>query len=189
MTIVDIGCGASCVYSLLGSKIFPETTKIIALEPSLKNYEIASKNLSKNNIKKVQILLKTFEDFDEHFDLCLCNPPFYEEKDEEDNRSGRRKKGKFSSITGHSKECQVDGGEVEYVKNIINWSEDKETLLNSSMLGKKSSIDQIMRPGVPDVTNLSRSFYHHSSFYYTPRFRPKVVFFIYIAYNRKSKSR
>ena len=169
LKILDIGCGASCVYSVLGSKVFPEKTQITALEPSEENFKIATQNISKNELTNITVLNTPFQELEGEYDVCICNPPFYETGDKTgdktentsgdnrkeitgvetdssfQNRSGRRKIGKFAAATGHSKECEVTGGEVDYVKSIIDWSEKKNTILNSSMLGKKSSIERIMR--------------------------------------------
>ena len=165
LKILDIGCGASCVYSVLGSKVFPEKTRITALEPSERNFKIATQNISKNELTNITVLNTPFQELEGEYDVCICNPPFYETGDKTEdtsgskkgyingvktdpsfqNRSGRRKIGKFAAATGHSKECEVTGGEVDYVKSIIDWSEKKNTKLNSSMLGKKSSIERIMR--------------------------------------------
>ena len=146
--IVDIGCGASCVYSLLGCKIFPINVKITALEPSYKNFEIASKNIKRNGIDRVEVLNHKFEEYSEDFDVCVCNPPFYDtnesDKNQNQNRTGRRKKGKFTVSTGHRIECSVEGGEVKYVKSLIAWSVRKNIKLGSTMLGKKSSVDDLI---------------------------------------------
>ena len=142
MKILDIGCGASCVYSVLGSKIFPERTQITALEPSEENFKIATQNINENTINNVTVLNTTFQELEGDYDVCICNPPFYDKTGDKNgdkpgveidsifqNRTGRRKIGKFAAITGHSKECEVTGGEVDYVKSIIDWSEKKNTIL------------------------------------------------------------
>lgn len=59
-----------------------------------------------------------------HFTFCMCNPPFYEDKEDlmgESSRTGHRP-GPATQNTGNEAETITRGGEVEFVKKIVKES-------------------------------------------------------------------
>lgn len=120
---------------------------MLALETNEKNFEYAKKNIeindlhekieifqqpTKNEIFKSYLSTKTSlgttdddNDKDEIFDFCLCNPPFfdinYENQNNDVDRSGKRSLPKNIS-TGKIDELSCEGGEISFVKKIIDES-------------------------------------------------------------------
>jgi 23S rRNA A1618 N6-methylase RlmF len=58
----------------------------------------------------------------EHFDFCMCNPPFFGSESETDSMSKARsphREPPKNAPTGSGSELVVQGGELEFVKRII----------------------------------------------------------------------
>ena len=80
ITILDVGCGSSCVYPLLGCRINPSWT-FIATEIDERNISFAKKNVENNELSEKI----TIKQADKNaallencgFDICMCNPPFF----------------------------------------------------------------------------------------------------------------
>lgn len=154
---VDIGCGASCIYSLLISKT--KGWKMLGLETNKKNLDTAIDNVKSNNLTDLitcyhqpnktniftEIPLCDLNKLD--IDFCVCNPPFFSSVEELNykNRSGKRKAPK-NAQTGYGTELVITGGEVMFVKKIIDESLVLRSRIKiySSMLGRKSSVNLIL---------------------------------------------
>ena len=66
-------------------------------------------------------LIDTGQYIDTQFDFCMCNPPFYDEGEDRvggDSRTGHRPI-PHTLNTGNQSETRTPGGEVEFVKRII----------------------------------------------------------------------
>ncbi|KAK6458254.1 uncharacterized protein RJT20DRAFT_30007 [Scheffersomyces xylosifermentans] len=128
--IVDIGTGSSLIYPILGLKL-NERNKFIATE--INRTSIAHINSLLNDELKKRIKLVVIEDNvsnlipipkeDVHVSYVVCNPPFY--KDENELKSSETKK--FTKkpnemVSEHSELYYEDGGEVGFVKRIIDES-------------------------------------------------------------------
>lgn len=148
---IDIGTGASCIYPLLAARI--NSWNFLATEVDSKCIRYAQKNISSNGLdNKIKIkavdpqhlLYVPLKDDNRQYDFCMCNPPFFSDAVDAlgANRTSFRPQPK-SICTGDGSEIIYDGGEVEFVKSII---EDSIKLLDrvkcyTSMLGKKSSVN------------------------------------------------
>ena len=106
---LDIGAGASAVYSLLGAAHFK--WRMVSTEADSSNFEAATENVQNNKLNssvkiikvvKSDIFLKAFES-NQDFDFSMCNPPFYT----------KEKKFKDEDIAGIESEVKTNGGEVE----------------------------------------------------------------------------
>ena len=140
---LDIGCGASAIYSLLGCRLFGWRFVCSELDPvSLASAKAnADLNGMGDSIRFVQApdssaAIKCCFDGDK-YELpmfTMCNPPFFE--DVEEAAQGPR-----NTVISAS-EAATSGGEVEFVARIIEDSvlyRDKIALY-SSLVGKKSSL-------------------------------------------------
>ncbi|CAI5444687.1 unnamed protein product [Caenorhabditis angaria] len=165
---IDIGTGASCVYSLLGAKYFG--WKFVATEGDVMSAEVAHRNVSNNylnekiliaevdpNAKTILMDMINKLGNDQNFTFCMCNPPFFETKETEErftyepsldgekysNRVIFEERSQPHSITfASSAELQVEGGEINFVNRIIDDSiilRDRIKIY-TSMLGRKQSI-------------------------------------------------
>lgn len=96
------------------------------------SFDYAAKNIQKNNFdKKIQLkrgtmdgILKGLIGETEQFDFCMCNPPFFSDREEaigDNSRTGRRPL-PFSICTATDGESITEGGEVEFVKKMLEES-------------------------------------------------------------------
>eukprot|EP00918_Siedleckia_nematoides_P033903 GHVU01073720.1.p1 GENE.GHVU01073720.1~~GHVU01073720.1.p1 ORF type:complete len:208 (+),score=36.37 GHVU01073720.1:950-1573(+) len=94
--VIDVGVGANCVYSLLGAREYGMS--FVGTDVSQQAVDIARGIVERNGLNnQITFRMQTdpdniFEgvfDADERFDLCVCNPPFYE-RAEEVNRNPAR---------------------------------------------------------------------------------------------------
>lgn len=118
---------------------------MVALEANEINLSYAKRNIVENNLESLiflypqedsnQIFSKYFNSVLENnsepgtkdeFDFCLCNPPFYDLSSfpvEEMLVKRKRKRPPPSNCpTGFQAELYCEGGEVQFVQNIINES-------------------------------------------------------------------
>jgi len=131
---LDIGLGANCIYPIIGNKAYgwsfvgadidamaiENARKIILLNPSLKGaVEVRLQNTNS--------ILKGILQTGEHFDLAICNPPFYTSADEArsgsqrklSNLKGRKIKNPTLNFGGQNNELWCPGGEVQFAKQMI----------------------------------------------------------------------
>lgn len=149
---IDIGCGASCVYSLLGHRINNWKFVVTEIDEESKQYAVANVNRNKmaDDITLVKVdnkdaapLSVVLANTDQQvFHFCMCNPPFYDEVDETPlNRTDHRPP-PDSISTANENESVTKGGEVEFVKKMISDSLVLKGKIKwyTSMVGKKSSL-------------------------------------------------
>lgn len=130
-TGLDIGCGASAIYPILGSSIYnwkmvgcdvDDTSVAFAKKNTLKNDDIEIRHqIDKGNILKGVILEG------ENYDFTMCNPPFYASEEEavRANSTKQRKLGTREEIRnfgGHAHELWCNGGEALFIKRMIKES-------------------------------------------------------------------
>jgi len=140
---LDIGAGASAVYPLLGVKHF--NWRMTATEADQINFEAATNNIQTNNLGSEIELIRTKDKSDifnslfnptaPKFDFTMCNPPFYT----------KEKKLTEDEVAGSESEVRTCGGEVEFVKKMINESYLLQDWIKiySVLLGHKSSVSPI----------------------------------------------
>ncbi|XP_064618931.1 RNA N6-adenosine-methyltransferase mettl16-like isoform X2 [Lineus longissimus] len=148
---IDIGCGASCVYPLLASKMYG--WKMVTTEVDDLNLTYAKRNVEKNemgeSIRVVEVkegsgLSNLLETENCNFDFCMCNPPFFESNIEAYGLTSSRKPDRAepkSVSTASEHESIVEGGEVAYVQQMITDSLQLRNRIRvyTTMLGKKKS--------------------------------------------------
>lgn len=153
---VDIGTGASAIYPLLGCRTNP-TWKFWATEIDQKSAECALKNIQSNNlsdrIKIVQVApddkifpTAIFEN-EQGIDFTMCNPPFYGSREEVLNSAEAKELGPSGACTGAETEMITTGGEVAFVKRMLEESLQLRDHCQwyTSMLGKMSSLTYIVQ--------------------------------------------
>lgn len=173
---LDIGVGANCVYPIIGHKEYgwsfvgtdidaisiDAASKIIESNTSLKDYvEIRKQNNSKdiyNGIIKPE----------ERFHLSICNPPFHASFNDAQqgtrrklNNLGKQKNSKFLlNFGGQDGELWCDGGEEQFIKNMINQSKTFSTSCYwfTSLVSKESHLKNIKleldKVGVTEVKTI-----------------------------------
>ncbi|KAG5844752.1 hypothetical protein ANANG_G00165890 [Anguilla anguilla] len=165
---IDIGTGASCIYPLLGATM--NGWFFLATEVDDICFNFAKKNVENNGlsdlIKVVKVPQKTLlmdalkEESALVYDFCMCNPPFFANQLEAKVRAAALLSVFGSSVnTGGVTEIMAEGGELEFVKRIIQDSLQLKGRLRwySCMLGKKCSLaplkEELRKHGVPRVTH------------------------------------
>ncbi|PGG98103.1 hypothetical protein AJ79_08984 [Helicocarpus griseus UAMH5409] len=149
---LDIGTGASCVYPLLGCALRPKW-RFIATDIDAKNLKYARDNVKRNILQdRIQIVENTssnglipFKDIDTlkpRLDFTMCNPPFYESREELISSAKAKQRPPFSACTGAEVEMITVGGEVEFVARMIRESIQLRDRVKwyTTMLGKFSSV-------------------------------------------------
>ncbi|KAF2683928.1 hypothetical protein K458DRAFT_303892 [Lentithecium fluviatile CBS 122367] len=156
VTGLDIGTGASAIYTMLCLKTRPNWT-MCATDIDKKSFDSAVRNLTLNGLITRTKMLQTIESNTliplqhlgvKKLDFTICNPPFFE--NEEDMRHSIKGEGKGwkpnAVCTGSVGEMVCAGGDLGFVGRIIDESlvlRDKVTWY-SSMLGKLSSAKAIV---------------------------------------------
>ncbi|XP_030388117.1 U6 small nuclear RNA (adenine-(43)-N(6))-methyltransferase [Scaptodrosophila lebanonensis] len=158
---IDIGCGSSCVYSLLAAK--KNKWHMLALESKEINIEYAQKNIERNELQslievyqqpdKTTIFKSYFESPNatkEQFHFCICNPPFFDSNSPNPfagkTRNPTRRPAPKTVRTGSAEELTCEGGEVEFVKRIIDESllYKERVSIFTTMLGIKANLPKIL---------------------------------------------
>ncbi|KAF2821059.1 hypothetical protein CC86DRAFT_108076 [Ophiobolus disseminans] len=156
VTGLDIGTGASAIYTMLCLKARPNWT-MCATDIDKKSFESAARNLALNNLMTRTKLLQTTELNAviplqglgvDHLDFTICNPPFFTDaNDMASSLKGEGKSWKPNAVcTGADVEMVCEGGDLGFVTKIVNESLvlKEKVQWYSSMLGKLSSAKAIV---------------------------------------------
>ncbi len=160
---LDVGVGATCIYPIIGvteydwnfiaSDIDPTSIasaeQIINSNPSLKDK--VDCRLQKDPTAIFQGII----DKKDKIDFTICNPPFHASIDEA-QRGSRRKLRNLSgkkateaklNFSGAKNELIYDGGEYQFIKNMIRESEEfaKSCFWFSTLVSKQSNLKGIYK--------------------------------------------
>jgi len=134
----DVGTGANCIYPLLGNKEYGWS--FIGSEIDKHSIKNCNNIITKNSFAKNTIeirhqsnpnqIFKNIKKENEYFDLTICNPPFHASKEEAEKGSLRKWKNlnqknptqKTLNFGGKNNELWCEGGEVQFIKNMIEES-------------------------------------------------------------------
>ncbi len=152
----DVGTGASCIYPLLGNAEYGWS--FVASDTNFEALKAAKNNLKQNQQLSSAIELATQKNnkliftglvaANNRFDVSMCNPPFHSSAKEAEKgslRKTRNLKDKSATVAslnfgGQSSELWCDGGEYEFIKQLIRESETlKNNFLWFTTLVSKSS--------------------------------------------------
>lgn len=163
VTCLDVGTGASCIYPIIAvteygwNAIGTETNqdslnsaeKIIGLNPSLKGK--VKLRLQENT----NFIFKNVLGRDERLDVAICNPPFHSSEAEAKkgtarkvrNLSGQQTANPQLNFSGISQELVFKGGEVEFIKYMIQ--ESKSYAINclwfSTLVSKEDNLRHVYK--------------------------------------------
>ena len=153
---LDIGTGASAIYTMLCLKSRPNWT-MCATDVDKKSFDHAARNLSNNGLITRTKLLQTIESQPlvplrylgvEKLDFTICNPPFFtDEKDMRQSLNGETKSWKPNAVcTGAENEMVCQGGDLGFVTRIVEESLVLREKVSwyTSMFGKMSSAKSIV---------------------------------------------
>ncbi|KAH8275355.1 hypothetical protein KR026_005568 [Drosophila bipectinata] len=174
---IDIGCGSSCIYSLLGAK--KNNWQMLALESKPDNIEYARENIKRNHLEHhVEVFAQTdktciFKTYfaqdtkDQKYHFCLCNPPFFDSNSPNpfgaNTRNPERRPAPNNARTGSQEELTCAGGEVQFVQRIVDESLENKLRVRifTSMLGVKANVPRILEYlKEKGLTNVSTTEFH-----------------------------
>lgn len=158
---LDIGVGANCIYPLIAASEYAWYVCGSEVDPS--SYQSAQKIVNENAKfkdlieiryqKKQGDILKEVIKKEEYFDLTLCNPPFHSSAEEADasarrklrNLGNRSNKQKTLNFGGKSNELWYDGGEIRFLKLMIEQSKEfaEQVLWFTSLVSKESNLKEL----------------------------------------------
>lgn len=160
---LDIGTGANCIYPILGSQCYDWSFTGSELNPvsfaSANSIVQANHHLKKRislvaQTNKHHLFIGVIQEQD-RFDFTLCNPPFHASSEEAAAGSKRKwrnlgSKGKEDgsvklNFGGQSNELWCDGGEVAFVKKMVQESTlfKDQVCWFTTLLSKAGNLDQI----------------------------------------------
>ncbi|XP_034188511.2 U6 small nuclear RNA (adenine-(43)-N(6))-methyltransferase [Osmia lignaria lignaria] len=143
---IDIGTGAVCIYPLLFAKMYGN--QMIGTEVDETSIQTANHQIENNKLQHLIKILKVDEktilkgavDKDQVYHFSMCNPPFFKIEEAPDKVPKRLPP--RNAPTGNSGELTVQGGEREFVTQMINESiETKEKIkIYTTMFGRRSNL-------------------------------------------------
>jgi len=163
---LDIGVGASCIYSLLACASRPKW-RMAGTDIDQHSLEHARKNVEANGFdKRIKLALSTIDGpllpLDalqvEELDFVMTNPPFYSSADDMMASYGGKTAAPSTVCTGSENELICPGGDFGFVSRIVDESLKLrgEVRWYTAMLGKLSSLQRIVaRLKQEDITNFA----------------------------------
>lgn len=153
-TGLDIGVGASCVYSLLACAA-ASGWRMYGSDIDSHSLRHAQRNVDANDLgSRIRLRLTTPEDLlvpldklsVERLDFVMCNPPFYSSDEDMARAYGGKAMPPSAVCTGSTNEMICDGGDVGFVERILNESLQLRDRVQwySSMLGRLASAQQLV---------------------------------------------
>ena len=156
---LDVGIGANGIYSILANRIYNWRMMGSDIEKeSLANVQnlIDENRLNDIQLKQQKKNSNIFIDIiksNDKYDFTLCNPPFHKSKKEAQAGTSRKlrnlgkdkSKGVKLNFGGKSNELWCEGGEVEFIKNMILQSKifEKNVFWFTSLVSKKENLGTI----------------------------------------------
>ncbi|KAG0324892.1 hypothetical protein BGZ99_001311 [Dissophora globulifera] len=128
---------------------------MVATDINDRSISYATKNVARNHLEQTISVVKStpsqifpdilFNDNEQTYDFCMCNPPFYEDEQDIQDSLEAKEAEPSAVCRGTSNEIITTGGEVQFVKRIIDESRQRLAKIRwyTSMVGKKSSLDSI----------------------------------------------
>ncbi|XP_044732234.1 U6 small nuclear RNA (adenine-(43)-N(6))-methyltransferase, partial [Chrysoperla carnea] len=151
VTLIDVGAGATCVYGLLAAKL--RKWKVLALESNTESYLVAKRNVETNSLANYievknngndekNILIGSLHSM-ENYTFTMCNPPFFKENDESNEKTPKIKaQPPKNAFTGTLNELTYPGGEVAFVEKLIAESQilKEQVMIYTTMIGHKKNL-------------------------------------------------
>lgn len=165
--VLDIGTGASCIYPILGQRIYGWQFTASDIDPVSINVAKQIIEANKNLGKSINCRLQTnsghiFANIiqpDEFYHLTLCNPPFHKSLAEAGKGTDRKWKNlnkgattdksnsgsKTLNFGGQKAELWCPGGEVAFIRSMIKESQryQKQVLWFTCLVSKKDNLSKI----------------------------------------------
>lgn len=151
---LDIGVGASCIYSLLACASSPGW-RMLGSDVDQHSLDYARRNVEANDLQNRIKLALTATDSPllpldkmgvKELDFCMCNPPFYSSSSDMAAAYGSKAMPPSAVCTGSENEMICPGGDVGFVTRILEESLVLRSRVQwyTSMLGRLASVHQII---------------------------------------------
>jgi 23S rRNA (adenine1618-N6)-methyltransferase len=157
ISIIDVGVGANCIYPLIGHPEYGWSFVGIDIDPlaiSIAKGIVAQNSLAEAIEIRLQkssahIFQGVLHD-DAIYDVSMCNPPFHASRAEALVGTQRKWKNlkiqtKILNFGGQSNELWCPGGEVAFIKNMIEESAQVNCQWFTTLVSKASSLVPIYR--------------------------------------------
>ncbi|KZT53193.1 hypothetical protein CALCODRAFT_440486, partial [Calocera cornea HHB12733] len=153
---IDIGTGASAIYTLLGCRSHASWSMVGTVDVDATSLHWARENVALNGLQdRIEVMAVDMSQPivqplvahpDIQFDFLMCNPPFYSSADEIADLAAMKEFDPNGVCTGSDNEMIIAGGEVGFVGQIVRESVQLRTRCRwySSLLGKLSSVREIV---------------------------------------------
>jgi len=163
VTCWDIGVGANCIYPIIG--VMEYDWNFIGTDIDPKSIAVANRIVEKNPSLASKVACKLQENptaifrgiinEEDYIDIAICNPPFHASADEAQkgtrrkisNLSGRKATSTTLNFGGIPKELICEGGENQFIQNIIKESKEFETnfFWFSTLVSKEATLKGIYK--------------------------------------------
>ena len=169
INVLDIGTGASCIYPILGQRVYGWHFTASDIDPSsikvAKEIIKANKGLNKTIDCRLQRnSAHIFTDIiqpDDFYHLTLCNPPFHQSLEEAERGNTRKwenlnkhknsaankvvKHNTHLNFGGQKAELWCPGGELAFIRTMIKESKQyqKQVLWFTCLVSKKDNLNKI----------------------------------------------
>lgn len=161
ITVLDIGTGATCIYPLLGKKVYDWS--FIASETNKKSLNNASQIVNRNNLSQAiefrfqnnpQHILSNVIIESDKIHASMCNPPFFKNEEEATFETQRKLKGlkqdtsqMTRNFSGTAGELWYTGGEKAFLHNYLYQSSLFKTqcFWYSSLVSKKDHVKSMLK--------------------------------------------
>jgi len=129
--ILDIGTGATCIYPLLGHRVY--NWDFVATDIDTKSLETAKNILAENNLqdnielrlqKNKEHILQGIIQSTDNFTFSMCNPPFYKSKFDAIKANTKKRTNlkldtNSRNFSGNANELWYKGGEKAFLHNYL----------------------------------------------------------------------
>ena len=133
--VLDIGVGANCVYPIIGHRQYGwhfvgtdiDKLAIKAAKAIVEANAVLKEAITIRLQNNKEHILKNVIKPGERFDLCVCNPPFFDSKNQAVSVSEEKWKKlgvkvttpAFRNFGGQDNELETEGGEIGFIKRLI----------------------------------------------------------------------
>jgi len=163
ITCLDIGTGASCIYPIIG--VTEYQWKFIGTDINAESIASAKDIVNSNSQLKEKVecklqkrpknIFRGILSKEDKVDLTICNPPFHSSVEEAEkgtrrkikNLSGETVKTPELNFAGISDELICEGGEIQFLENMIRESKLKPNscFWFSTLVSKKSNLKKVSK--------------------------------------------
>lgn len=156
VTILDIGTGATCIYPLLGAKVYG--WNFVAVDIELDSLDYAQDIIDDNDLDEKITLRQQFDEQniltdilekEDSFTASMCNPPFYASAEEARGANRRKTRNLGTNAVrnfgGNNNELWYPGGEKAFLHNYLYQSSlHKDACIwFTSLVSKKENVESL----------------------------------------------